>query len=101
MDILKLFSSNEREIKGFRKIVEKINALEPEIQALSDEQLRAKTDEFRQRVADGAYSGRSAGGGFRGRSRGRHQDPGHAALRRADDRWDGAAPGPDRGDEDR
>jgi len=54
MDILKLLSSNEREITAFRKIVEKINALEPEIQALSDEQLRARTDEFRQRIADGA-----------------------------------------------
>lgn len=49
MNFLKLFSSNEREIKGFRKIVEKINALEPSMQALSDEQLRAKTDEFKAR----------------------------------------------------
>ncbi len=49
MDLLKLFSSNEREIKGFRKIVEKINALEPSTKALSNEQLRAKTDEFRER----------------------------------------------------
>jgi len=49
MEILKLFSANEREIKRFRKIVEKINAFEPAMKALSNDQLRAKTDEFRQR----------------------------------------------------
>jgi preprotein translocase subunit SecA len=36
------------------RVVERINALEPEMQALSDEQLRARTGEFRQRVKDGA-----------------------------------------------
>ena len=50
MNILKLFSANEREIKGFRKIVEQINAFEPAIQALSNDELRAKTDEFRGRL---------------------------------------------------
>lgn len=49
MEFLKLFSANEREIKRFRKIVDKINALEPTMHALSDEQLRAKTDEFKER----------------------------------------------------
>ncbi len=43
-------SYNERQIKRAMKVVEKINALEPEIQALSDNQLRAKTDEFRERI---------------------------------------------------
>src|SRR6195256_1264946 len=46
-------TQNEREIKRLRPLVEEINALEPQIQALSDEQLRAKTVEFRKRVADG------------------------------------------------
>ncbi|MCE5315099.1 MAG: SEC-C metal-binding domain-containing protein [Armatimonadota bacterium] len=54
MNILKLFSANEREIKKFRKVATQITALEPSIKALTDEQLRAKTDEFRQRIADGA-----------------------------------------------
>lgn len=54
MNILKLFSSNEREIKQFKKVVDKINALEPQIKALSDEQLKAKTDEFRKRLTEGA-----------------------------------------------
>ena len=39
-----------------RRIVKKINALEPAIQALSDEELRAKTDEFKARLADGGSS---------------------------------------------
>ena len=53
MNILKLFSANEREIKRFRKIVESVNALEPSMKTLTTDQLRAKTDEFRNRVADG------------------------------------------------
>ena len=48
-----LFSANEREIAKFRKVVEKINALEPSIKALTDEQLTGKTDEFRERLANG------------------------------------------------
>ena len=47
-------TQNEREIKRVRPLVAAINALEPQIKALTDEQLRAKTDEFRQRVAAGA-----------------------------------------------
>ena len=46
-------SRNERLLKGYRKSVEQINALEPRIMALSDEQLAGKTAEFRQRVTDG------------------------------------------------
>jgi len=51
----KVFGSrNERLIKRMSKAVAAINALEPETQALSDEQLRAKTDEFRKRLDEGA-----------------------------------------------
>jgi preprotein translocase subunit SecA len=51
----KVFGSrNERLVKGMRKQVQQINDLEPGVQALSDEALRGKTDEFRQRLADGA-----------------------------------------------
>ncbi|MEI7975096.1 MAG: preprotein translocase subunit SecA [Betaproteobacteria bacterium] len=46
-------SRNDRLIKQYRKTVVLINALEAEYEALSDEQLRAKTDEFRARVAQG------------------------------------------------
>src|SRR5687767_3436562 len=47
-------TQNEREIKRLRPLVAEINALEPTIKPLTDEQLRAKTTEFRQRLADGA-----------------------------------------------
>jgi preprotein translocase subunit SecA len=47
-------TQNEREIKRLRPRVAEINALEPAIQALTDEQLRAKTAEFRERIAGGA-----------------------------------------------
>lgn len=44
---------NQRLIRRAQKIVSVINALEPSFKALSDEQLKAKTDEFRQRLAKG------------------------------------------------
>src|SRR5512137_643535 len=47
-------SKNERELKRMRPIVEKINSLEPQMAALSDEQLRARTPEFKERLAKGA-----------------------------------------------
>ena len=53
--LTKIFGSrNDRLIKQYRRKVAVINKLEPEIKALSDEQLKAKTAEFRQRLADGA-----------------------------------------------
>ncbi len=44
---------NDRKIKATRPVIEKINALEPEFEALSDEGLREKTAEFRERHAKG------------------------------------------------
>jgi preprotein translocase subunit SecA len=46
-------SSNDRKLKKYGPIVAQINALEPEIAALSDEALRARTDDFRARVRAG------------------------------------------------
>src|SRR6195256_5880596 len=46
-------SANERQIKGYRPRVEAINALEPELKALSDDALRARTVEFRKQLAEG------------------------------------------------
>ena len=52
--IKKIFGSrNERLIKQYSQTVKTINALEPSIQALSDEQLRLKTEEFKQRYQQG------------------------------------------------
>jgi preprotein translocase SecA subunit len=45
-------TKNEREIKRIRPLVERINALEPETQKLTDEELRAKTDGFKQRIQE-------------------------------------------------
>ncbi|MCA3216552.1 MAG: preprotein translocase subunit SecA, partial [Burkholderiales bacterium] len=53
--LTRLFGSrNERVLKQYQRTAEKINALEPGLEELSDEALRAKTAEFRQRLADGA-----------------------------------------------
>src|SRR5690606_21104440 len=50
----KIFGSrNDRLLKQFRAQVARINALEPEISRLSDDELKAKTAEFRQRHANG------------------------------------------------
>src|ERR1700732_3386189 len=51
----KLFgSANDRRIRAFRPRVDEINALEKELQELSDEALRARTDEFKKQIAEGA-----------------------------------------------
>src|SRR3977135_1545221 len=66
----KLFgSSNERRIKGYLPRVGQINALEKELEGLSDEALRARTEAFKQQVAGGGGGGggrgafKAAGGG--------------------------------------
>ena len=48
-----LGDSNERELKSIQKVVDEINEYAPELEALDDEALRAKTVEFRARLADG------------------------------------------------
>ena len=52
--VSKVFGTHsERELKRIEPIVDKIEALRSDMQALSDEQLRAKTDEFRKRLKEG------------------------------------------------
>jgi preprotein translocase subunit SecA len=52
--VRKIFGSrNDRLLKRMSRVVGSINALESELEGLSDEQLRARTDEFRQRIKDG------------------------------------------------
>jgi preprotein translocase subunit SecA len=53
MAVCKIFGDNDREIRKYMPAVEQVNALEPEFEALTDEELRAKTDEFRERLAAG------------------------------------------------
>lgn len=51
----KIFGSrNDRLLKQYRKTVSKINGMEAQMQAMSDEELKAKTAEFKQRIAEGA-----------------------------------------------
>jgi preprotein translocase subunit SecA len=52
--LTKVFGSkNERELKKLQPFVEQINSLEPEIQAMSDDQLKAQTAKFKERVNQG------------------------------------------------
>ena len=51
MGLFKTYS--EKEVKRVKPIVEKINSLEPEVQKLSDDELRDKTVEFKDRLAKG------------------------------------------------
>ena len=46
-------SANDREVKRLQGLVAEVNAIEPEIEKLSDDALRARTDEFRKRYTDG------------------------------------------------
>jgi len=46
-------SANDRRVKGYQSRVDAINGLEPEIAALSDEALKARTAEFRKQLAEG------------------------------------------------
>jgi preprotein translocase subunit SecA len=48
-----LGTKNQRDVKRYLKIVDQVNALEPEMRRLTDAQLRAKTEEFRTRTAGG------------------------------------------------
>lgn len=52
--LTKVFGSrNERVLRTMRKRVENINALEPSMEVLTDDELKAKTNEFKQKIADG------------------------------------------------
>src|SRR5512147_444701 len=53
-NFVKIFGGdpNKKTIEQFRAIAEQINSLEPQFEALSDDALRARTDEFRQRIAE-------------------------------------------------
>lgn len=53
--LTKVFGSrNDRTLRRMQKVVDLINRMEPEIEKLTDAELRAKTDEFRERLAKGA-----------------------------------------------
>ena len=108
-------TSNERTVKRMLPMVKAINALEPEMQQLSDEQMLAKTDEFRARIAARVADIQDAEERYKlnktcwtimpeafalVREAGRQRDQ-HAPFRCAVDRRHGAASRQDRRDEDR
>ncbi|HJX60453.1 MAG TPA: hypothetical protein VJ462_04135, partial [Thermodesulfobacteriota bacterium] len=46
-------SKNERELKRIQPMIQRINALEPQVRPLTDDQLRAKTSELKERIDRG------------------------------------------------
>ncbi len=67
--LVRLFgSSNERKIRQMRSLVVEINELEPGMKALSEDELRSKTDELRQRQGGGCIARRPSARGIRGRA---------------------------------
>jgi preprotein translocase subunit SecA len=77
-------TKHERDIKKLRPIVARINAWEPEIKKLSNEALKAKTNEFRERIKKGESLDSLLPEAFAVVVRPR-TGPGHASLRRTDD----------------
>ena len=109
-------SSNQRFLKTVQPLVEQINALEPEIKKLSDEQLRARTADFKERVQrevagitdkeelkrrERRGTRRITVGGVCRRPGSQRAHYRHAAFRRAVDRRHRLAPGQDRRDANR
>ena len=94
-------SKNERELKRLQPLVDKINALEPQMQALSDTALAATTVEFRERLERGASLDELLPEAFAVIREAGQACARHAPFRRAADRRHGPAPRQDRRDEDR
>ena len=98
----KLFgSANERRIRSYQPRVAAINALEKELEALSDEALRARTDDIQEAGRRRRLARRHPGAGLRHRARGRQAHARPAPFRRAADRRHDPARRQDRRDEDR
>jgi hypothetical protein len=89
-------SRNDRLLKTYRRDVEKINALGAPVPGAGRCRLRAKTDEFRQRVAQGATLDESAARSLCRGARSRQAHAEDAPLRRAAGGRHRAAPGQDR-----
>lgn len=75
-----LMDSNEKALKKLQPIVDKINALEPEYTKFTDEELKAKTPEFKDLLVKAVAVGRKPGGhrpaGITGRQKTRGGSPG-------------------------
>ena len=83
--IEKIFGTHSsRELKRIEPLVDKIEALRPTMQALSDEELRGKTEEYKKRLTEGETL---ASGGVCNRKRGCKACSEHGALQSTADRW--------------
>ena len=94
-------SSNDRKVKAIRPRSRRSTRSSPRFRALDDAELRAKTDEFRERAGQGRDPRRPPARGLRRRPRGRAAHAGPAPLRRAAGRRHGPARGRHRRDADR
>ena len=100
--ITKLFGTySERELKSIYPIVDKIEAMADEYRALTDEELRAKTPEFKARLANGETLDDILPEAFAAVREAAGRVLGHAALPRAAHRRHRAPSGAHRRDEDR
>ncbi|MHC2306960.1 preprotein translocase subunit SecA [Bradyrhizobium elkanii] len=84
-------SANDRRVKGYQSRVNAINALEPELVKLTDDQLKARTAEFKQQLASGKTLDDILVPAFAHGARGRQADARPAPFRRSADRRHGAA----------
>ncbi len=90
-----------KKFKSYEQRVGRINAFEEELEHYTDAELREAADELRERARDGETLDELLYESFALVARGRQADDGHAPLRRAADRRDGAPRRRDRRDEDR
>ena len=73
-------SANDRRVRKYQPRVDAINALEKELEKLSDEALRARTEAFRKEVADGKSLDDLLVPGVRDRARGRQAHASASAI---------------------
>ena len=85
---------SDRELKLIYPIVNKIEKLRPQMQAMSDAELRDQTRKFKERLAKGETAGRYPAGGVRNGKRGREADVKYGALSGSADRRNCSPSGP-------
>lgn len=71
---------SDKDLKRYYKIVDQINGLEPQFEKMTEEELRAQTDKFRERYANGESLDDHASRGLCHRARGFQAHHGHAPL---------------------
>ena len=88
-------------LRQLEAVAAAVNAIEDDFVAMSDDELRGMTDEFKERLADGESLDDIMPEAFATAREASRRVLGHAAVRRPDHGWRRAAPGQHRRDEDR